>query len=457
MVSPIITERSGMMVFPQRAFQSSLDRVITFGPFVLLMFGPLAFGAVEPWSIFVMGIGAAVLLGLWSLRQVSSDYLEIAVHPLAVPILAFAGLLLLQLALGKTAYRYATYVEFLLYSTYGTLCFVVSQTLRRTRQVRWVGMALTGYGFFVATFALFQSVSSVGKLYWWIIPRSGGWVYGPYVNHNHYAGLMEMLTPVPLVYVLSHHAHGTRKHLALVAAVIMVVTIFLCGSRGGMVAFLVQMTVFGTVLFRGRTGRKGAWTLGTILVLVVGTLAWLGGGELTKRMASIQDRSHSELSIQMREQISRDGLKMFTHRPVLGWGAGTFSEIYPQFRSFYTDVLVDRAHNDYLQLLIEDGLAGFAIMVWFVIVLYRTAAAKLSNWTRDTNGTVALAAMLGCTGILVHSLVDFNLHIPANAAMFYVWCTVAAMPSKFGNYHRREPAVSEDEPAVPIPSEVTPV
>ncbi len=51
---------------------------------------------------------------------------------------------------------------------------------------------------------------------------------------------------------------------------------------------------------------------------------------------------------------------------------------------------------------------------------------------------LALAALLGVTGILVHSLVDFNLQIPANAALFYVLCVLAAMDSKFGKIAAQE-------------------
>ena len=65
-------------------------------------------------------------------------------------------------------------------------------------------------------------------------------------------------------------------------------------------------------------------------------------------------------------------------------------------------------------------------MVWFVIALYRQAWRKIGNWTSDVSGAVALACLLGVTGILIHSAVDFNLQIPANAALFYVLCTIAA-------------------------------
>ena len=60
-------------------------------------------------------------------------------------------------------------------------------------------------------------------------------------------------------------------------------------------------------------------------------------------------------------------------RPFLGWGLGTFPIVYPQFRSFYTTFFVNQAHNDYLQLLVETGLAGFAIAIWFLVLMFRQA------------------------------------------------------------------------------------
>jgi O-antigen ligase len=98
---------------------------------------------------------------------------------------------------------------------------------------------------------------------------------------------------------------------------------------------------------------------------------------------------------------------------------------------------VNEAHNDYLQLLIEMGTLGFATMVWFIVLLFRRAIKKLGNWTEDINGTIALATMLGSLGILVHSFVDFNLQIPANAALFYVLCVVAAFEPRFGRSIRK--------------------
>jgi O-antigen/teichoic acid export membrane protein len=60
------------------------------------------------------------------------------------------------------------------------------------------------------------------------------------------------------------------------------------------------------------------------------------------------------------------------------------------------------------------------------VITFRRASAKLDNWTENVNGSLTVAALLGCIGILVHSFLDFNLQIPANAALFYVLCAIAA-------------------------------
>jgi O-antigen ligase len=116
---------------------------------------------------------------------------------------------------------------------------------------------------------------------------------------------------------------------------------------------------------------------------------------------------------------------MFTHRPVAGWGLGTFPTVYPSYRTFYTNLFVNEAHNDYAQLLVETGLLGFALMLWFLVCLYRHGLPTSRRWEFKWDGALSLAALLGCSGILFHSLVDFNMQIPANAAVFYVLCALA--------------------------------
>lgn len=402
----------------------------------LLLFAPLAFGAVEPWATFVLESAATLLTGLWLFRQIRSGSVTVRWNPVFLPMCAFVVLNMLQLLPGASGYRHATFSVLLLNLAYGLVCFLLTQALDRTTHLRRLSITFAIYGPTVALFAVLQGLSSPTKLYWLRTPRFGGWIYGPYVNHNHYAGLMEMLTPIPLVFAFSRYAHGRKKWLALFASAFMGASIFLSGSRGGMAALTVEMAIFFWFLFRESTRNRPALLLGAFLLMAVATIAYIGGSEVSSRLSTISDYKHHDLSTELRLNIARDSLAMFRARPWLGWGLGTFADVYPQFRSLYSDAFVNAAHNDYLQLLLETGIIGFAIMIWFLIAVIRPAIRKTKNWPSDVNGMLALAALLGIGGILVHSTVDFNLEIPANAMLFYALCSVAALDSRFRNLRR---------------------
>ena len=409
------------------------------------MFGPVAFGAVEPWSTFILEAGSVVLMSLWLRKQFLDGDLTIEWNPLFLPMSGFGLLILLQIVFGISAYRHDTISGALLYCAYAMLCFLSAQTLLRSSQARIIAVVLALYGFTIAAFALLQGIAPNGKLFWVRQPSMGGAIYGPYVNHNHYAGLMEMLVPILLVLSLTRLAGEKERMAAGVAAAIMIGTVFLSGSRGGMLAIFVELAFFAVVLLGQRRNPRIVVGAVVFAVVLVGLLTWLGGKELTSRVSSISTEARTELSGGTRLSIDRDALRMFGNKPVFGWGLGTFPVVYPQYRSFYTNFFVNEAHNDYLQLLAEMGLLGFGTMVWFIIVLYRSAMPKIANWTSDVSGAVTLACTLGFTGILVHSLLDFNLQIPANAALFYVLCTIAAAKPLLQRSKKRRPASTEKE------------
>ncbi len=435
--------------FSKQTRQQQLGTILLLGTFGLLMFGPLAFGAVEPWSMFLMQAGAALLLVLLSVQQVLQGRIEIRPNPLFAPMLVFGGLVLAQLVLRRSAYMHETVNGALLYVAYGILCFLASQVIVRKEQLQRLAMLFSVYGTAIACFALLQGISSNGRLYWMREPSNGGWIYGPYVNHNHYAGLMEMLVPIPLVIALSKLTDQRQRAVAAVAGAIMAGTIFLSGSRGGMIALLVELAILGVLLVRQKKGMRTAVTVGLFSVIVVGVLVWVGGAELSQRIATMRSASHSDITNSMRMNLNRDGIRMFLKRPVLGWGLGTFPIAYPEFRSFYTNFFVNEAHDDYVQLLVEMGALGFATMLWFLIAAFRSCLGKLANWSTDMNGALAAACLLGISGILVHSLVDFNLQIPANAALFYVLCTLAASAKLVVPVRRRKPTKAAPEPSMP--------
>ncbi len=430
-----------------------LNSVLLYGTLSLLLFGPLAFGAVEPWSIFVLQVGTVGLALLWISKQLLDGAVSIRRNPLFLPMAAFGLLILLQIAFRRSEYPHGTISEALLDCTYGILCFLTAQAVFRTSQAKKLAIIFSLYGTAVASFAMLQGISPNGKLYWLRQPALGGWIYGPYVNHNHYAGLMELLLPVPMVLSLTHFTHSRKRMAAAAAAAIMGGTVFLSGSRGGMLAITVEIIVLGTLVLRQKQDMKAAIAGGVFTLIIAGVLVWLGGNELSQRLSTLGN-VHADLTADVRLHINRDALRMFHARPILGWGLGSFPIVYPQYRTFYTNFFINEAHDDYLQLLVETGLAGTAIMLWFLIALFRNALRKINKWNSEVTGAFTLACLLGVIGILVHSTVDFNLHIPANAALFYVMSTLAAADPLMHQSRKRRPIEIPAEQALSAASEV---
>ena len=85
------------------------------------------------------------------------------------------------------------------------------------------------------------------------------------------------------------------------------------------------------------------------------------------------------------------------------------------------------AHNDYLHFVAETGLPVLVIMGWLIIVCYRFGFHKLTHPSRLVRGST-LGALSGISALLLYSVSDFNLHIPANAVLFSVLAAIAAAP-----------------------------
>jgi O-antigen ligase len=366
---------------------------------------------VEQWSISILEIGSALLFLAWAARQLLSAEVKIQSSPLYLPVTLFGLPVILQLSLNLTAYRYATLIASVQYLAYGMILFLTVQSLVNTQCSKVVIWILVLFGFALAMFALTQNLSSNGKIYWVRLPRNGGAIFGPYVNRDHYAGLMEMLCPIPIVLTLGALLRGTKRILVGFSGVVMAGSIVLSQSRAGAASFLVEMALLLGLLLGTRRRTRVAAAIGTVCLMVIAFAAWFGTADLWHHFSNLQSW--------MRLAILKDGLRMFWHKPILGWGLGTFTIVYPQFRSFYTNLFVNAAHNDYLQALVETGILGFAAVLWFVIVIYRGSLRNLASWSHSWSRTLGLASLIGCTGILVHSALDFNLQIPANASVFY--------------------------------------
>ena len=394
---------------------------------LLLGFGPLAFGAVQEWAICILEVGAAVCVMVWAAGRLASGRVELRRSPLFLPIVLFAALVGLQLISGHTVYWFVTWRTALLWAGYGMIFFVTTQSLHRKDELRTFGFFLTTFGFLVALFSIAQQFTGNGNLYWVVPNRQSGWVYGPYVNHAHYAGLMEMLVPIPLVFAMMSRWQKSQRVLFGFAALLMASTIFLSQSLGGMVAFGLQMLFLAIVIGVRERSRRQALLLLLMAVLLALWLVMLSPGGISERIARLQDPL-GKAGASDRIHIVKDSLKMIRVRPLLGWGLGTFPVVYPSYRTFYTNFFVNAAHNDYIQAAVETGLTGLALVCGFIVLFYRVALQRTGHWRTDIRSAMTLAAIIGVSGILIHSLSDFNLQIPANAALFFALVALATSP-----------------------------
>jgi O-antigen ligase len=151
-------------------------------------------------------------------------------------------------------------------------------------------------------------------------------------------------------------------------------------------------------------------------------ISWIGVRQITQRFSAMQSL---EITNGKRASMRADSWRIFLDHPVLGTGLGTLQAVFPPYDTLYDGKIVNHSHNDYLEALAETGSLGGLCCLWFLSVFFFEAIQRARPSQRSFASIVQFSASLGCLGFLVHSLVDFNLHIPVNAMLFFVLALLA--------------------------------
>ncbi len=402
----------------QTARLTRLDTALEIGLLALLIAAVLSFGAMQAWGVFGIRAGGVLLFFLWAARQIISREIE---FPSAfLPLVLFGLWVGAQWIFAITVYRYQTGQDWLTYTSYLLLMLPAATIAGNPERLRRFLTALAAFGAMLAVFAMIQDVSGTKAIYWTFQPSSiAAQIYGPFVNRNHYAGLMEMLAPLPFLLCLSQRPE--RRLPLLGAGALMAVSVFLCRSRGGMAALGAELVFIAVFLSRIRHRAKSFAAIGVIAAVLAVLIVWVGSDPVVHRLTDMKDAN--------RVSIFKDTLHMWWSRPIIGYGSGTFSLVYPRYQSFVVDSVINHAHNDYLELLSETGVIGTGLVLWFLVLVYRNTSRRLRPGGRSTDSAGLIAVLAGITGVLMHSLVDFNFHIPSNASLFLVMCAIAVSVS----------------------------
>ena len=270
---------------------------------------------------------------------------------------------------------------------------------------------------------------------------------GNYANRNHFAGLLELVLPIaaagPLVFLRKHNVReGLSTADALKTAALwtlsaaFLVAIIFSQSKMGFIASLFSLLVVGilAVVTKAHTfpSRRNVALVMAGVVTVAGlAFIFLPTDELIRRYAvAVTETNEKGAPDETRLGDWRETIPLIRAYPVFGCGLGGYFAAFAKVKTVTPMMTAEFAHNDYLQITAEAGFIGAAMLLAIVAVTLRNTLRRAFSTTRPATWALAL----GCTGalcaILLHSTVDFNLYVPANA-MIVSW--IAALSSGEGN------------------------
>jgi O-antigen ligase len=428
-------------------------KAIRLGICTLIVFAVLSFGGVEPWGQAILEIGAATLFVLWGLLVIRRRQLEIHWNWLYLPLLGLGVVAIVQCVFGLSVYPYLTKIELLRWGAYALLFFLTLESFRTEEHVKQFAWFLLSFGFVVSLFAIVQHFTFNGKLYWLVSLPSGGAPFGPFVNGNHFAGFVELTAPLGLALLLFRSWRREQVPLLLLFTIVPIGGLILTGSRGGIIGLVLE---FILLAFLSRAHQIGAKQLlgTTAIALLAGTfLVWLG---VSKAVQRFEQLTHGGIARELRVSLYGDTWRIFLAHPLAGTGLGTLVTVYPRYASFYNGLTVDHAHNDYLELLADTGIVGGACGLFFIGFLIWRGLAGLQSARGSLARAIIAGSLAACGGLLLHSLVDFNLHIPSNGLIFLLLSCIATRDWRKASPGRHVPPKSEpNEATLPFAHPIT--
>ncbi len=402
-----------------------------------LAFGPLAFGAVEAWSLAVLqalvfaALALAILRG--AKREGRSQLAPFFVSVVGIAVLGFLQFLhprpLTQPSaiLPFTVAVHRTGPAALLWAAYAALLWCASRALDGRPALRRLAWTVFLVGTAVAVIGLMQGGQG-NNAYYGLRPVRQGDPFGPYPNRDHAASLMAMSLCVGLGIFFSLLARQSRERgigrilekAALMILVLFFVAVISLGlwqthSRGGINSLVIALCGIG-FLAAGRF--QAPWLRRVMRALPVCAAVgyglflylhpyWLGS------VFGVPDSSTA-----YRLSMYRSGLRLLRDFPVFGIGLGAAQSAFPGYQEGVLQGIVEHLHSDWLELAVSAGLVGAVVYTGALLVFLRRMARRwLISPSRELLWLSA-GAFAAVLAFALHGFVDFSFQIPANAVVF---------------------------------------
>jgi O-antigen ligase/tetratricopeptide (TPR) repeat protein len=440
----------------------------------LVCLSPWAYGSVHAGAQFLLDAGVAALVALWALRMLLEGEFRWQKCPIAI---CLAGLFLLgacQIApLGPDLVRKISPVTAALFAealptpreelplnqrlddvapppgSTLSVCpfatrreliqllaaFLVWATIRNNLAspalLRRLSIAAVANGGLLALFGLVQFFASPRETLYWSYVAPGE-VFGPFVNRNHFAFYINLCIGLAcglyLNALAARERDGQGKRpagpLSLlengpllwigIALALMISSLVFCLSRGGFLAFLGAGAACLAIRLRG-SSQHVRWGMPlVILSAVLALVSWFGLQRVERRMTS----ATSDGAFDTRLAVWSAGLQFFRQAPIFGSGYGTYQYVEPlhRTRGDFAGRTAIHADNEYVEALVEGGVlrlgVALAAIAAMLVLGYRAASRR-----DPASAGLALGALFGFVTIVIHSFVDFGLHVPAVALL----------------------------------------
>ena len=446
-----------------------IDRLIQIFLALLLIFTPIAFGSMEIWAFSLMELGILSIILLETTRSLtkktpgSSESYAIRNQQSAA---IFLGLFLLFVLLQMpplpsgllkilsprtytlrqslsvvdfqstirnpqfaiSFYPFLTQIEFLKwFALIALLLFLLQwRALNKGRGtlisvIMFVGILESLYGM-IEFFSGHRHILHVEA------SSLVSSVSGTFINRNYFAGYLLMVIPVAIGYIFYRESFsgdlsmGWRRRLSSIdgktyflafGVILMILGLLFSASRMGIISLLLSFTVV-TFLFRNPEKRQ-RFAKTPILILGLALLwgAWIGLDAVISRFFAISE------NFGMRWEIWANTFQIIKDFPLLGSGLGTFIQIFPAYRSFHVEGFVSHAENDLLQLASEVGCVGIGLLIIaFLLLFYKAFSGIRKLSPEDTQRYIGIGGLVGILALMLHSMVERNIQVPANAFLF---------------------------------------
>jgi O-antigen ligase len=390
--------------------------------YLLLISTPLALASVQGWAISAIHFVTLIALTAFLFeKSLTWDWKWIKT-PLDKPILCLLVLCLLSSVF--SVHKSTSIWAFILLLNYLVIFYLTIHVVRTRSQFRQLVYLIVFMAALLSIIGLLKKFCG-NPFPWWDysdFQKTPDRLSSTFGNPDHLAGYMEMTIPLVLGLLLTGF-RGIKLYLLIVLTVFLSMALIFSLSRGGWISAFIGLFFMSVALLFNHHFQSKRLVLTLVCGFFVVAFIVLSSTPVVKRIIITSEQMGKLARITVWGGI----VEMIKDYPLLGTGPGTFAIVYTQYQPAGFDYRYFMGHNDYLHFVSETGLFLIAVMVWMMVALFIRGFKKLNNPSRLVRG-ITLGAMSSITAILVHSIFDFNLHIPATAILFTVLAALVVSP-----------------------------